>query len=159
MFTLVEFVSFRTRYCQQHHSVSCKECYVLIEIANYIQDKGIVKVSDLYHKFFPSNKYKSDKTVRRLLQLPVAIFALERSLGSQLHVTEYCPSVDYKRLMHWINKLVAPEQVPGLDKNTLTALCKLASGDKDRTLLKYARQLDLHHNRLGRFMELDHTRI
>ena len=138
MFTLVEFVSFRTRYCQQHHSVSCKECYVLIEIANYIQDKGIVKVSDLYHKFFPSNKYKSDKAVRRLLQLPVAIFALERSLGSQLHVTEYCPSVDYKRLMHWINKLVAPEQVPGLDKNTLTALCKLASSDKDRTLLKFA---------------------
>lgn len=88
MFTLVEFVSFRTRYCQQHHSVSCKECYVLIEIANYIQDKGIVKVSDLYHKLFPSNKYKSDKAVRRLLQLPVAIFRLERSLGSQLHVTE-----------------------------------------------------------------------
>lgn len=40
--------------------------------------------------------------------------------------------------MHWINKLVAPEQVPGLDQNTLTALCKLASSDKDRTLLKFA---------------------
>ena len=137
-FTLVEFVSFRRRHCQQHHSVSCKECSILIEIANYIKDKGIVKVSDLYHKFFPGNKYKSDKAVRRLLQLPVAIFALERYLGSRLHVTEYCPSVDYKRLVHWINKLIVPEQVQGLDKSTLTALCKLASSDKDRTLLKFA---------------------
>ncbi len=36
------------------------------------------------------------------------------------------------------SKLFAPEQVLGLDKNTLTALFKLASSDKDRTLLKFA---------------------
>lgn len=81
MFIFVEFGSFRIRYCQQYYFVSCKECYVLIEIVNYIQDKGIVKVLDLYYKFFFSNKYKLDKVVRRLFYLLVVIFVFERFLG------------------------------------------------------------------------------
>lgn len=139
MISLEDFVPFRTKYCQQQHSVSCEECHVLVDVAKFILEEGIVKVSSLYHKFFPKNKYKSDKAVRRFLQLPVAIFTLESQSGiSCLHVTGYCPSTDYKQLMQWINKLITPEKVSGLDKNTLSALCKLASSDKDRALVKFA---------------------
>ena len=69
-------VSFRGKYYQQQYSVSYKECHVLVDIAKYKLDEGIVRVSCLYRKLFPNNTYKSDKAVRRLLQVPVAIFRL-----------------------------------------------------------------------------------
>ena len=42
--------------------------------------------------------------------------------------------------MFWINKLklLSPRNSSGLDKNTLSAICKLASSDWDRSLVKFA---------------------
>lgn len=141
MISIDEFVSFRLKYCQQHHCSSCKECCVLVEIAKNIVEEGICKVSSLYHKFFPDSKYKSDKAVRRLLKLPVAMFQVDSQAGDPpLYVTGYYPCIDYKRLVYWINKLkvLSPGHISGLHKNTLSALCKLATSDKDRCLLKFA---------------------
>ena len=141
MISLEEFVSYRLTNCQQHHRSGCQECCVLVNIAKHIIGEGIAKVSIIYHKFFPDNKYKSDKAVRRLLQLPVAIFKIESQIGHpQLYVTGYYPGTDFSRLVFWINKLklLSPRNSSGLDKNTLSALCKLASSDKDRSLVKFA---------------------
>ena len=106
----------------------------------------MLTVKTLYQKFFPSQKYKTDKAMRRFLQLPVVIFQCNGSRGnSPLFITDYKGQTDYKRLMFWISKLdlldtMRQGQQPAainLDKSTLSALCKLASSDKDRALLKY----------------------
>ena len=141
MISLEEFVLYRLTYCQQHHRSSCQECYVLVNIAKHIIEEGIAKVSIIYHKFFPDHKYKSDKAVRRILQLPVAIFKIESQIGHpQLYVTGYHPSKDFSTLVFWINKLklLPPRNSSGLDKNTLSAISNLASSDKDRSLVKFA---------------------
>jgi len=96
-----------------------------------------------FHLFivnFFSQSYKSDKAVRRLMQIPVVVFRKETAPGcSILYVIEHKPSVDYKSLLRWITQLSVPEKsLSGLDKQSLSALCKLASTDKDRSIIKYA---------------------
>jgi len=52
MFSLDEFIVYRERFCQEYHSLSCKECKNLTNTAKYISDNGIVEVSFIYRKFF-----------------------------------------------------------------------------------------------------------
>ena len=86
--TLNEFFVVRKLFCKLHHRDTvpreCSRCYPLIRLSEKIGNEGICELSSLHRALFPTVKYQSDKAVRKLMQLPVAIFKLELSgPGSQ----------------------------------------------------------------------------
>lgn len=96
--SLKEFVMARRDHCQRNHSVSCGECKSLIAAAEQIDESGIVPLRSLFTSHFlaPNVKYKSDKAIRRMMQLPVAIFPVEMQRGQKtLFVTELNAAVNY----------------------------------------------------------------
>ena len=99
-----EFIVYHKLYCQQHHKRPCTKCETLLEIANYIVQEEIVKLSVLWRAFFPNVIYESDKAMLKILKLPVAIFR-QKGPSTPLHVTELCPEVNYQRLIQWLDKL------------------------------------------------------
>lgn len=91
----------RADHCERNHRVSCKECTNLTDAAKQIDDSGIVPLRSLFafHFLSPGAKYKSDKALRRILQLPVAIFPMELQKGQKtLFVTELNTAVNYEKL-------------------------------------------------------------
>ena len=137
--SLEEYVANRNEYCKKHHEDTCTECASLISLASYILQEGIAKVSDVYKRQFPSCNYKSDKAVRRLMQLPVVIFKQEF-----LFVMEYIPTIDYMEMMAWITKMLPGKAVETkLNKQTLRSLCELASTESDRKLIRCVATWDM----------------
>lgn len=90
--TLKEFIVAREDHCERNHLVSCKECTNLTDAAKQIDDSGIVPLRSLFASHFlsPGAKYKSDKAIRRILQLPVAIFSLELQKGQKKLFVKDC---------------------------------------------------------------------
>ena len=94
--TLNEFVVVRKLFCKLHHRDTtpeeCSRCHPLICLSERICSEGICELPSLYREVFPTLQYQSDKAVRKLMQLPVAIFKLEFSgPGSQrLCVRDSC---------------------------------------------------------------------
>ena len=91
--TLTEFILARKLYCKMQVHFrweECTQCLPLIKLANEISGHGLCQVSSLFKNLFSSNRYRSEKAVRKLMQLPVAVFELEiPGKGSQrLFVTE-----------------------------------------------------------------------
>lgn len=146
---LDEFVVVRKLYCKLHHGDSspeeCHVCAPLICLAEKICDEGLCELSALYRAVFPNIRYQSDKAIRRLMQLPVAIFRLELSgPGSQrLYVSEIRKSLDYDAFTQLCQKALSSKtatrrQEKGLNKETLDLLCQLATTESDRCLIKYS---------------------
>ena len=71
------------------------------QLCKWLIDRGIVALAELYKKHFTTSN-KSDKAIRRIIQLPVVIFQAFR----QLFVTEYVKDVDFVRLSMCISKFV-----------------------------------------------------
>lgn len=147
--SLVEFVSARKLYCKmQKHSQQeeCTTCLPLIQLANEISEHGLCKVSLLFRKLFSSVKYQSDKAIKRLMQLPVAVFLLElQGPGSQtLFVTELHPGINYLAFSKVAQQFLLLKNVSNksevetnMPKESLSLLCNLASSETDRLLIKY----------------------
>ena len=97
---LFDFVAVRKLYCKvqkQSDWKECTKCLPLIQLANKVSEHGICQVSTLFQRLFPNIKYQSDKAIRKLMQLPVAIFQLElEDPGLQkLFVTERYSGINY----------------------------------------------------------------
>ena len=143
--TLKEFIVAREDHCARNHLVSCKECTNLTDAAKQIDDSGIVPLRSLFASHFlsPGAKYKSDKAIRRILQLPVAIFSLELQKGQKkLFVTELNTAVNYEKLGEFLRTVSVSTdcntQFPITSRETLKIVCDLASSEKDKRLIKYA---------------------
>ena len=146
---LQEFILARKLYCKlQGHDISddCRICSPFINLANVILEQGICKVSSLFKRLFDNVKYQSDKAVRRLMQLPVAVFRMElQGPGSQcLFVTERQPGVNYEafkrvaqRFLSLRNTSCKSKMECNMPKESLSLLCSLASSEADRLLIKY----------------------
>ena len=108
--------------------------------AKDILSKGIAELKPLFQAHFPGAAYSSQKAVRRLMQLPVAIVMLQlKGPGSQkLFATQLSPNVDYCLLAEWMAKLkVGDNTEMYLSKETLQCVCSLTSTEKDRKLIKF----------------------
>ena len=139
--SLNDFIEARQEYCTSKHNVeNCSKCIGLLGSARDVLELGIVELSILFKKHFPDINYVASKAVRRLMQLPVVVVCLKlKGPGSQvLFVTESKRNVDYKSYAEWLKKLEPSKVKQGLDKETLKALCDLATTEKDRSLIKYA---------------------
>lgn len=143
--SLKEFVMARRDHCQRNHSVSCGECKSLIAAAEQIDESGIVPLRSLFTSHFlaPNVKYKSDKAIRRMMQLPVAIFPMEMQRGQKtLFVTKLNAAVNYGKLGEFLKTVSdfkdPTTQVPNISRETLKIVCDLASSEKDKQLIKYA---------------------
>ncbi|CAB4038738.1 Hypothetical predicted protein [Paramuricea clavata] len=125
-------------------SKKCTKCKQLIEIAEIICDKGFCELSAWYRQIFPSLKYQSDKAIRKFMQLPMAIFKLElNGPGSQrLYVCEIRQMVYYKAFSQFCQTILSSnsfgKRQKGLTREALDVLCKLASSESDRCLIKYS---------------------
>ena len=62
-------------FCRANHR-NCQKCRKLLNCANDILHYGVIDVKTVYCKHFPETKYISNKAVRKLMQLPVAVFTL-----------------------------------------------------------------------------------
>ena len=146
--TLNEFVVVRKLYCKLHHRDTtpeeCSRCHPLICLSERICSEGICELSSLYREVFPTLQYQSDKAVRKLMQLPVAIFKLEFSgPGSQrLYVSEIRAMVDYDAFCQVCQMVFSSETMnrkeKGLTKEALDLSCQLATSESDRCLIKYS---------------------
>ena len=90
--------------------------------------QGIVPLATMYREHF-NGKYKSDKAIQRIIQLPVVIFG---GFG-QVFDTEFVNGVDFPKLVCVVSKFVPAKCITGdLDKESLRLLCGLASSEKDQ---------------------------
>lgn len=129
----------RILHCKFYHNPSCKECIHLVASAKDILEGGIVELKPLFQRHFVGVDYSSQKAVRHLMQLPVAIVQLQlKGPGSQkLFATQLVPNVDYCLFTEMIVKLnVVDRNKLCLSKDTLQDICSLASIEKDRRLIK-----------------------
>ena len=70
--SLSESQAARKLYCQHHHVPSCLDtCLPLVNAAKEIECQCIVKLQTLFCNHFKFSLYKTDKAIRRLMQLPV----------------------------------------------------------------------------------------
>ena len=133
--SLDEFVAARRMYCQiTHNHLNCSQCMPLIKFALQIIEHSVVLLSACFRKCF-SGAYKSDKAIRRIVQLPVAVFRA----NEKLFVTEYTSNMNYEKFTKFYSLLV-PETVmlKGISKESLKILCDLASSEKDKKLIRVA---------------------
>ena len=144
--SLKEFVLIRRMFCEKHHlTKTCQECSKLISAAQTILEKGITLLKDVFVKHFlkDSSKYKTDKAIRRLVQLPVAIIPIysKTKKSTTLYVTEKNSNINYQVFEQFTQSYVEVENQghvkTELSKKTLAMICKLASSEKDRCLIKY----------------------
>ena len=148
--TLTEFILARKLYFKmQVHSrwEECTQSLPLIKLANEISGHGLCQVSSLFKNLFSSNRYHSEKAVRKLMQLPVAVFELEiQGKGSQrLFVTELNPGVDYLKFSKVVQQFLVLRNMQArkaevninMPRESLSLLCNLASSDADRLLIKF----------------------
>ena len=132
---LNEYVVAVKKYCSIFHvAQECSKCELILKVAGDLMNSGIVPLPALYRKHFRST-YKSDKAIRRVIQLPVVIF---RAFG-QLFVTEYVEDVDFTKLASCVSHFV-PEKglTSGMSRESLKVLCELASSEKERRLIRVA---------------------
>jgi len=138
---LSQFVLARQAYCSKFHTSSCSDCCCLINVAKEVMKSGIVEVPSTFRKCFQNVNYKSYNAKQRLMQLPVVIFQMStKGQGSQkLYMVENNSGVDYTQFVSLFKELVPAEiDKSGLSRETLSGLCKLASNESDRKLIKYA---------------------
>ncbi len=133
--SLEEFVTGREMYCQKiHNQLSCQQCSSLITFAKDLSKHGLVPLSESFRKCFDC-EYKSDKAIRRLMQLPVAVFRIK----DKLYVAENRPDMNYTRFVKFLNMLVPTELMQkGISRENLKILCELASSEKDKKLIRVA---------------------
>ena len=142
--SLSEFQVARKLYCQHQHVPSlplkCDTCLPLINAAKEVECQQIVKLRTLFCNHFKSSSYKTDKAIRRLMQLPVVVLKVKGTL----YVLEYATQTDYHKLTQVIENLIPCEKMSlGLDRESLKALCDLASSEADRKLVKAAASASL----------------
>lgn len=142
-FSLDDFVTVRPCYCSIFHKLEntdCKECSGLVDFARQVQDRGIVELASTYQACFPHLKYRSEQAVRKLMQIPVAVVQMKLgNAGSQkLFAIENVPDLNAQRFKALAQTLLPkPSPNSGITKATLRDLCKLASTESDRLLIKY----------------------
>lgn len=140
--TLEEFIDIRQLYCENNHAKPCSECRNLVAAAKEILKSLVVDLKTLFLEHFTIVSYKTDKAVRRIMQLPVVVIrvCLEGPGSQRLYVTPKMRGVNYSLFPSLIEKCVLSheKQVTSLTKDMLNGLCHLASTEKDRTLIKYA---------------------
>lgn len=121
--------------------------FPLIKLASEISDQGICQVSSLFRTLFSNVKYQSDKAVRKLMQLTVAVVLLElQGPGSQcLYVIVLRPNTNYLSFINIVQQFLhlrntqesKADKSANLPKESLRLLCSLASSVSDRMLIKY----------------------
>lgn len=111
----------------------CKTCLPLVEAAKLVESNGVIPLKHLFCSQFQPKGYKSDKAIRRFMQLPIVILKVKGTL----HVLEYNPNIEYERLQELIDKLIPEQKLTlGLNREALQALCNLASTEADRKLIR-----------------------
>lgn len=138
--SLRDFVVARQEYCHQYHFQGCTECLKLISAAKCLISEKVVKVQSIFVEHFlkKGSKYKTDKAVKRLLQLPVIVFPVKEKERVTLYVTE-SEEKDCIKLLSLTQSLldVNQKQSCELNKATLSVICNLASSETDKKLIKY----------------------
>lgn len=139
--TLNDFIVARQEFCRSRHKEYC-DCQKLIMVAADILQNGFLPLKDLFCKHFgciPS-KFKTEKAVSRMMQLPVAVVPLNINGGKKLFVCELISSLDYSKLQVFIDGLQNKDAKKDviIEKDMLQMLCELASSEKDKRLIKYA---------------------
>ena len=133
--SLKEFVAGREMYCQKiHNQLNCRQCTSLITFAKELSKHGLVPLSESFRKCFDC-KYKSDKAIRRLMQLPIAVFRIK----DKLYVAENRSDMNFTRFVKFLSMLVPAESMQkGISRENLKILCELASSEKDKKLIRIA---------------------
>ena len=138
--SLNDFVVARQEYCNMYHFQGCTECPKLISAAKCIISEKVVKLQSVFVESFlnKGSKYKTDKAVKRLLQLPVIVFPLQEKNTVTLYVTE-SDAKDCKKLLSLSQSLLNENQnhPHEVTKAALSIICDLASSGADTKLIKY----------------------
>ena len=66
--TMSDFIERKKNTCKIRHNQPCERCSGIIKMACAVEQRGIVGVRELY-KMTTHSQYKSDKAVRKVMQL------------------------------------------------------------------------------------------
>ncbi|XP_041459979.1 uncharacterized protein LOC121411367 [Lytechinus variegatus] len=128
------FIDTKNIICNRTHIQPCERCSAIVKMATAVDERGIVALKELYHMTTDAG-YKSDKAVRKIMQLPAVVFAAGAG-KKRLFVAEYVTNFDYNNMIHHLN-LVPPKIQLHFSKDEMKEICSLASSEKDRSLIKY----------------------
>ena len=100
----------------------------------------MVKLQTAFEKYFlkQGSKYKTDKAVKRLMQLPVVAFPVKEHERVTLYVTE-SEGLNCSKVQTLVQNLLEmlKKHVSDFDKSTLSLICDLATSEVDKKLIRY----------------------
>ena len=132
-YTLEEACSLNRQWCSSTHKSNCTLCKGLIGIGMEVLQNGMVALADVYRKFFPHTKYVSNKAIRHVMSMSVVVMKLDK-----LYILAKENGIDYTKLQMGMQLLKPKSVTQNFSKETLRAVCQMASTEKDAMLIKYA---------------------
>ena len=135
--SLCDYVTARTIFCELHHKHPCTQCIPLLNIAKYVLENGHIQLSTAFKQAYPTQKYKTDIAISRLLRMPlICIKPHEQNIW---FLFEQVVGLDVLKFFHLTNALFCAKKVTSsLHKSEVQSIMSLAQSDRERELICYS---------------------
>ena len=100
-----------------------QRCPAILKMASAVDERGIVGLKELY-QMTTDTSYRSDKAIRKVMQMPVVIFSAGAGQTKCLYVTEYVNNFDYHKMIQHL-KLVPSRKQLHFTKEEMKEICTL----------------------------------
>ena len=141
--TLQQYIVALKMDCQNKHSQPCQECFRMCDVASCVLNDGFIPLSKAFRLVFPSQVYKSDMALSRLLRLPLAAVRVGTpdSGISRWFLVEYVAGVNYISFAQFAEmtfQSTPSSKEVHIDKSKVKTLLGLACSDRERALIRYS---------------------
>ena len=135
--SLCDYVTARTIFCELHHKHPCTQCIPLLSIAKCVLENGHIQLSTAFKQAYPTQKYKTDIAISRLLRMPlICIKPHEQNIW---FLFEQVVGLDVLKFFHLTNALFCAKKVTSsLHKSEVQSIMSLAQSDRERELIRYS---------------------
>ena len=141
--TLQQYIVALEMDCQNQHTQPCQECLRMCDVASCVLNDGFIQLSKAFRLVFPTQVYKSDIALSRLLRLPLAAVRVgtPESGRSKWFLVEYVAGVNYISFAQFAEmtfQSTSSSKEVHIDKSKVKALLGLACSDRERELIRYS---------------------
>ena len=135
--SLCNYVTARTLFCELNHKTPCTQCIPMLNVAKLVIANGHVKLSTAFQQAYPTQKYKTDIALSRLLSIPlICIKPREQNIW---FLFEQVEGLDPLKFFNLTDALFsAKKATPSLDKSEIHSIMSLAQSDHERELVRYS---------------------
>ena len=99
--SLSEYITVRRIYCQ--HCQTSSKCEPLLNIAELVLEHGYVQLSEAFRSSYPTQKYKSDLAIARILQMPLVCIKPKQT--QMWLIVEFVDGTNYSKLALFLDAM------------------------------------------------------